>query len=246
MNIVMDIMEGDLKKFIDKNVRLTECHVKCLMRQLLQGLEQLHAAFFVHRDLSPANVFINKAGVCKVADFGLARSFGWHAEGSPVLSRAARTSQQQQHRFRPTMTAKTVTLWYRPAELIFGANLYGSAIDMWSCGCVFAELLLGRALFPGLNEIDQLGKIFELCGTPSDSLWPEARALPYFAPFTHKLPGGLETKLKGTSAEAVNLLQKMLQLDPHKRISATEALEHVYFSSIPLPCKPAELPVEYL
>eukprot|EP00922_Rhytidocystis_sp_ex-Travisia-forbesii_P052752 GHVS01078256.1.p1 GENE.GHVS01078256.1~~GHVS01078256.1.p1 ORF type:complete len:339 (+),score=24.28 GHVS01078256.1:185-1201(+) len=241
MNLVMDHMESDLKKVLDSKVRLSESHVKCIMLQILSGLKELHSWWFVHRDLSPANVFVNSDGICKVADFGLTRMFGWYMKEARFQHEGKRVEWSER------MTDKVVTLWYRPAELMFGATKYGSAIDIWSAGCIFAELLNGgRALFPGTGEIDQLGKIFHVRGTPADSNWKEARDLPLYCEFTKGEPQDLSTVVPGCAKAGVSLLDDMLALDPNKRISAEQALKHPYFNAVPLPCTPSELPLNYL
>eukprot|EP00922_Rhytidocystis_sp_ex-Travisia-forbesii_P052747 GHVS01078251.1.p1 GENE.GHVS01078251.1~~GHVS01078251.1.p1 ORF type:complete len:339 (+),score=30.41 GHVS01078251.1:185-1201(+) len=241
MNLVMDHMESDLKKVLDSKVRLSESHVKCIMLQILSGLKELHGWWFVHRDLSPANVFVNSDGICKVADFGLTRMFGWYMKEARFQHEGKRVEWSER------MTDKVVTLWYRPPELMFGATKYGSAIDIWSAGCIFAELLNGgKALFPGTGEIDQLGKIFHVRGTPSDTNWKEARDLPLYCEFTKGDPQDLATLVPGCAKAGVSLLDDMLALDPNKRINAEQGLKHSYFNAVPLPCTPSELPLNYL
>ncbi|EPR64751.1 putative cell-cycle-associated protein kinase [Toxoplasma gondii RUB] len=270
--LVMELMHGDLKKLVDSKTRLAIQHVKCIMLQILRGLHALHKRYIVHRDLAPANVFINDQGICKVADFGLSRCFG-----CPVVS--GTLSKQEQSKGETSqpgkessvesasktapvaisrkelMTSKVVTLWYRPPELLFGADRYGQAVDMWSVGCIMAELLTGSPLFPGANEIDQLSRIFSLRGTPTTaaalldeepSLWPLASSLPSFFPFTHTKPKSLKSVLPFCCADSLDLLDKLLQLDPSKRITAAEALNHRWFQQNPKPCSPKDLPVHLL
>ncbi|KAH0476629.1 MAG: uncharacterized protein KVP18_003019 [Porospora cf. gigantea A] len=179
VNLVMPHMASDLRKVLEKRVRFNEANIKCILQMILEGMKILHDNYFLHRDLSPANVFIAADGTCKVADFGLCRMYG-----SP----------------RPCKkTPKVVTLWYRSPELLFGAPYYQDKIDTWSIGCIFAELLNGgKPLFPGLTEVDQLAKIFAITGTPvvpqeqeeeegsqKDLYWPECKNLPLYVDFTH-------------------------------------------------------------
>lgn len=499
--LVMELMEGDLKKLIDSKTRLSMQHVKCIMQQILRGVHALHERYIIHRDLSPANVFINGKGICKVADFGLSRGFAFPlssscmpaaglaatatsssaapdppstrkidigggdgapaeeegrkeeffkaatpdlvedmTEGAEALgatthravkkhvvvsanvsspSRAtaagteegrisvalskraeaetaagaasrkrtaaeagldsttgarhtvaecatnttatvavspaaadvkkARQGPQDKeakgvstgegkkpavattaggHRGggcgagggggeekastattnagsaaetaaapgeeggappetaattagkpapplavsrKDLMTAKVVTLWYRPPELLYGADRYGPAVDIWSVGCIMAELLTGNPLFPGINEVDQLSRIFSLRGTPfsssSSSLqtasssisssisspdacsrngWVGAENLPSFFPFTHTPPKSLRTVIPFCCNDTVDLLEQLLQLDPRQRISAAAALQHRWFTQNPKACLPSELPLQLL
>lgn len=227
VNLVMPHMVSDLRKFLDRRVRLTEAQVKCILRQILLGLTELHANWILHRDLAPANIFIGSDGICKLADFGLARGFG-----SPRPSKK---------------TPRVVTLWYRAPELLFGARFYQDRVDVWSTGCIFGEMLLGgRPLFPGTEEIDQLARIFELMGTPDPQTWPEGSQLPQYIDFTHCEPQEFRAVFPGVSETALDLLRQMLCLNPAKRISAAQALEHPYFSALPLACEPSELPLHAL
>eukprot|EP01057_Protomagalhaensia_wolfi_P003801 Protomagalhaensia_wolfi_Nauph_80__3800@NODE_384_length_2633_cov_84_411719_g290_i0_p1_GENE_NODE_384_length_2633_cov_84_411719_g290_i0NODE_384_length_2633_cov_84_411719_g290_i0_p1_ORF_typecomplete_len322_score48_33Pkinase/PF00069_25/4_6e70Pkinase_Tyr/PF07714_17/3_4e44Kinaselike/PF14531_6/1_1e16Pkinase_fungal/PF17667_1/2_3e09Kdo/PF06293_14/3_5e09RIO1/PF01163_22/8_7e05WaaY/PF06176_11/0_00028APH/PF01636_23/0_00056Haspin_kinase/PF12330_8/0_037Seadorna_VP7/PF07387_11/0_037Pox_serthr_kin/PF05445_11/0_09 len=220
INLVMPLMESDLHKLLEKRIRLNDSQLKCIMKQVLEGVAELHRNWFLHRDLSPGNIFINDQGVCKVADFGLVRTFG-----SP----------------RPTKkTSMVVTLWYRSPELLYGSNYYQDKVDVWSIGCVMAEFLLGgKPLFPGTSEVDQLAKIFAVCGSPSvldksapdyeqklsTALWPDAKELPLFFEFTHREPQPWASIMPMVSATALDLLEKMLQLDPNKRITCEEVSE---------------------
>lgn len=136
------------------------------MYQLLRGLAFCHSHNVLHRDLKPQNLLINKNGELKLADFGLARAFG-----IPVKC----------------YSAEVVTLWYRPPDVLFGAKLYTTSIDMWSAGCIFAELAnAGRPLFPGSDVDDQLKRIFKLLGTPTEDTWPGITQLSDYKPFPCK------------------------------------------------------------
>mmetsp|Transcript_6943 Transcript_6943/g.9723 ORF Transcript_6943/g.9723 Transcript_6943/m.9723 type:complete len:183 (+) Transcript_6943:1-549(+) len=157
----------------------------------------------------------------KLADFGLAR-----LHGSPGR----------------LMTPTVVTRWYKPPELCFKANEYSEMVDMWGVGCIFAELMLRRPLFPGNDDIDQLAKIFQILGTPTKESWPNVGALPEFVEFTRQ--EGLDLKMTlftAASNDAMDLLQKMLVLCPSRRISASQALNHNFFSNAPPPADASEL-----
>lgn len=168
VHLVMPYMDTDLKKIIeDASIDLTEVHCKCLAQQVLQGLRGLHERFFVHRDVTPNNVLLSfRTGLAKLSDFGFTRSLSSK---------------------RP-MTTMCTTLWYRAPELLFGAKFYGTAVDLWSCGCVISELVLRHPLFPGRGEFDMLQKVIECRGTPTEEVWKDVSSLPNFLEFTRPGP----------------------------------------------------------
>jgi cell division cycle 2-like protein len=156
--MVMEYVEHDLKTLLDNMASAFQIgEIKTIMLQLLSAIDFLHSNWIVHRDLKTSNLLMNNRGQVKVADFGLARSFG-----SPL----------------GRMTQLVVTLWYRAPELLLGETKYNIAIDMWSIGCIFAELLNNDPLFKGRGEMDQLAKIIALLGTPDESRWPGLSSLP--------------------------------------------------------------------
>uniref|UniRef100_A0A8C3UA80 Cyclin-dependent kinase 2 n=1 Tax=Catharus ustulatus TaxID=91951 RepID=A0A8C3UA80_CATUS len=180
--------------------------------QLLQGLAFCHAHRVLHRDLKPQNLLINAEGSIKLADFGLARAFG-----VPVR----------------TYTHEVVTLWYRAPEILLGCKYYSTAVDIWSLGCIFAEMITRRALFPGDSEIDQLFRIFRTLGTPDEAAWPGVSALPdYKATFPRWARQDLAKVLPPLDDEGRKLLAQMLHYDPNKRISAKAALGHPFFRDV--------------
>ncbi|XP_043705965.1 cyclin-dependent kinase G-2 isoform X2 [Telopea speciosissima] len=156
--MVMEYMEHDLKGLMETMKQpFSQSEVKCLMLQLLEGVKYLHDNWVLHRDLKTSNLLLNNRGELKICDFGLARQYG-----SPL---------------KP-YTHLVVTLWYRAPELLLGAKLYSTAVDMWSLGCIMAELLAKEPLFPGKAEVDQLDKIFKMLGTPNEAIWPGFSKLP--------------------------------------------------------------------
>jgi len=185
--------------------------VQSYTKQLLQGLTYCHQRRIVHRDLKPQNLLIDKKGSLKIADFGLARAFC-----VPVRQ----------------YTHEVVTLWYRAPEILLGSPTYSIPVDIWSAGCIFAELLSKKPIFPGDSEIDQLFKIFRQMGTPTDEMWHGCTSLPDYKPSFPKWKKQEFSKAfeNTQSLAAIDLLEKMLTYEPAQRITAREALNHPYFS----------------
>ncbi|KAK3700360.1 hypothetical protein QZH41_009774, partial [Actinostola sp. cb2023] len=201
----------------------SEAQIKCLMIQLLKGTQYLHGHFIVHRDLKVSNLLLNGSGVLKIADFGLARSFGYPYE---------------------PMTPLVVTLWYRAPELLFGAKIHTTAVDMWAVGCIFGELLGNKPLVAGKSELYQIQLIVDLLGTPNDQIWPGFSGLPGTKEITLKRQpyNNLKHKFSWLSQAGLNLLNHMLMYDPCKRSTAQESLQNSYFIEKPLPIEPDMMP----
>ncbi|CAA6660084.1 unnamed protein product [Spirodela intermedia] len=222
--MVMEYMEHDLKGLMDVMKQpFSQSEVKCLMLQLLEGVKYLHDNWVLHRDLKTSNLLVNNHGDLKICDFGLSRQYG-----SPL---------------KP-YTHLVVTLWYRAPELLLGAKEYSTDIDMWSLGCIMAELLAKEPLFGGRTEVDQLDKIFRILGTPNERIWPGFAKLPGVKVNFIKQPyNKLREKFPATSfcgrptlSEAgFDLLNQLLTYDPEKRITADAALNHEWFCEVPLP-----------
>lgn len=224
IHLVMEFMDGDLKQMLeDKSFSIDETHVKCLAQQLLCGLAALHSKWFVHRDVTPGNILLSfRSGIAKLGDFGFARTLG--------------------HKGRP-LTPMCTTLWYRAPELLYGAKFYGQAVDIWSTGCVMAELYLRQALFQARGEFDMLTKVFEKRGTPTEEVWRDVSALPTFVEFSQHPKVPMATILPSASDFGHALIDGLLSLDPKKRPTPREALVHDYFASAwPEPCEPHDLP----
>ncbi|KAJ3357793.1 hypothetical protein HDU83_002921 [Entophlyctis luteolus] len=239
--IVMEFVEHDLKSLMDSmRSPFLQSEIKTLMLQLLSAVECLHSKWIVHRDLKTSNLLMNNMGMMKVADFGLARRFG-----DPLGN----------------MTQLVVTLWYRAPELLLGATEYSTAIDMWSVGCIFAELVNKEPLAPGKGEIDQLDKVnnsccasssvtlmreqlFKLLGTPTDRTWPGFSKLPVAKSFNFRFQpfSNLKLRFPSLTANGMDLMSRMLTYDPASRISAAEALRHPYFTENPPPKDPSLFP----
>lgn len=222
LHLVFEFMESDLEAVIrDRNIVLSPADVKSYIQMTLKGLAFCHTKWVLHRDMKPNNLLIGSDGQLKLADFGLARIFG-----SP------------DRRFTHQVFAR----WYRAPELLFGTKQYGSGVDVWAAACIFAELLLRRPFLQGSSDIDQLGKIFAAFGTPKPSQWPDMVFLPDYVEYQFVPAPPLKTLFAAASDDTLDLLSKMFTYDPKVRISAQQALEHRYFSSVPAPTRPALLP----
>ncbi|KAF4622005.1 hypothetical protein D9613_009298 [Agrocybe pediades] len=185
--------------------------VKKFTHQLNSGLLYCHSHRILHRDLKPQNLLIDSHDNLKLADFGLARAFG-----IPMR----------------TYTHEVVTLWYRAPEVLLGSRHYSTAIDMWSVGCIFAEMAMqGAPLFPGDSEIDQIFKIFRILGTPNEESWPGVSQLPdYKATFPQWSRQDLSRIVTTIDEAGLDMLKRTLTYDSAKRISAKRALTHPYFA----------------
>ena len=210
--LIFEYLNNDLKQFLDATSQpLAPRDLQRLLQQMLQAVAYLHANRVLHRDLKPQNILVDTVGNCKLADFGLARIY--------------------QFPLRP-YTHEVVTLWYRAPEILLGVLEYTPAVDMWSLGMIFAELVLKRPLCPGDSEIDQLFRIFRVLGTPSEEVWPGVSKLKEFkSNFPKWHPARLQELCPGLGDLGCDLLAQMLRYDPGARITAKDALAHPYFST---------------
>uniref|UniRef100_A0A3Q4GE41 Cyclin-dependent kinase 7 n=1 Tax=Neolamprologus brichardi TaxID=32507 RepID=A0A3Q4GE41_NEOBR len=172
-------------------------------------------------DLKPNNLLLDGSGVLKLADFGLAKSFG-----SPSR----------------VYTHQVVTRWYRSPELLFGARMYGVGVDMWAVGCILAELLLRVPFLAGDSDLDQLTKIFEALGTPTEETWPGLSSLPDYVSFKIFPGTPLEHIFSAAGDDLLELLQGLFTFNPSARTTATQALKMRYFSNRPGPTPGPQLP----
>ncbi|XP_073266433.1 probable serine/threonine-protein kinase At1g09600 [Populus alba] len=196
---------SDLTRIISRpGERLTEPQVKCYMQQLLSGLQHCHERGILHRDIKASNLLKDKNGMLKIADFGLANFFIRKPK-------------------RP-LTNRVVTLWYRAPELLLGSTDYGLGIDLWSAGCLLAEMFIGRSIMPGRTEVEQLHRIFKLCGSPPEDYWKIMRLPTSFRPPQHYKPSFQEA-FKDFPESSLVLLTTLLALNPAYRGTAASALQ---------------------
>ncbi|KAK4486932.1 hypothetical protein RD792_006244 [Penstemon davidsonii] len=238
--LVFEYMEHDLTGISSlPGVKFTEPQVKCYMEQLLSGLDHCHSHGVLHRDIKGSNLLIDDHGTLKIADFGLASYFDNHHS--------------------VPLTSRVVTLWYRPPELLLGATKYGVAVDLWSTGCILGELYAGKPIMPGRTEVEQLHKIFKLCGSPSEEYWRKSK-LPHSTVFKPIQPykRRIAETFRDLPDAAVGLMETLLSVDPSDRGTAASALNRAifnqfwlsfgvtdvdwFFQTNPLACDPSSLP----
>nr|AGH55868.1 Cyclin dependent kinase 9 [Brachionus manjavacas] len=219
--LVFEFCEHDLAGLLSNSkVKFSLSEQKKVMQQLLNGLYYIHKNFILHRDMKTANILVTKEGKLKLADFGLARA-------------VAQTNSSAKY------TNRVVTLWYRSPELLLGEKCYNKAIDMWGAGCIMAELWTKEPILKGGTEQHQLELIQNLCGPITTEVWPEVDKLELFNKIAQRADQKRKVKERlGNYIKDVNgldLLDKLLTLDPKKRIDSDEALDHDFFWTEPLP-----------
>ncbi|KAL2256584.1 hypothetical protein VTK26DRAFT_1441 [Humicola hyalothermophila] len=228
LNLVLEYLPlGDLEMLIRDvdRVRYGAGDIKAWMGMLARAVWFCHDNFVLHRDIKPNNLLIAADGEVKLADFGLARSFADPGR---------------------RMTANVVTRWYRPPELLFGARHYGGAVDVWSVGMVFAELIIRAPFLAGNTEVEQIALICKHIGTPTEDNWPGVTRLREYTVPSEVVPvWGKEaymSRFGAVGADGVDLLVRTLALDPRKRITAREMLEHRWWRTDPKPTRKEDLP----
>jgi serine/threonine protein kinase len=221
--IVTDLFDMDLHRLIVSRQPLSREHIRWFVYQLLRGLKYLHSAGIMHRDLKPANLLLNADCTLAVCDFGLAR--GYHE--------SVETSAAQ-------MTEYVVTRWYRAPEVMLSTSQYGPPVDMWSVGCILAEMLRGQAneaqpvMFPGGDYLHQLELIFDACGTPSseDVAFVDRRAKAFLDRQGVKQKRDWRTLFPDADSDALSLLDGLLTLSPARRLTVCGALAHPFFAGL--------------
>ncbi|KAM5266172.1 serine/threonine-protein kinase MAK isoform 1-T2 [Hipposideros larvatus] len=207
---IFEYMKENLYQLMkDRNKLFPESVIRNIMYQILQGLAFIHKHGFFHRDMKPENLLCMGPELVKIADFGLAREL----------------------RSQPPYTDYVSTRWYRAPEVLLRSSVYSSPIDMWAVGSIMGELYTLRPLFPGTSEVDEIFKICQVLGTPKKSDWPEGYQLASLMNFRFPqcVPINLKTLIPNASNEAIQLMTEMLNWDPKKRPTASQALKHPYF-----------------
>jgi serine/threonine protein kinase len=215
---VFEWVDKDLKQYMDSLKRKPTLEMmdmslcKSWMYQMIRGMDFCHRRGIIHRDLKPQNLLVSKDGVLKIADFGLARAIM-----IPVRA----------------YTHEVVTLWYRAPEILLGQKAYAPAVDMWSIGAIFAEMVNRHPLWPADCEFDELSRIFRTLGTPTESVWPGVSKLPDWNASFGKWPAKpLHKVCPRLDMEGLDLLSQLLAYDPSKRITARDAMAHAWFDDL--------------
>jgi mitogen-activated protein kinase 15 len=213
--LVFDFMETDLHAVIKANI-LEDIHKRYIIYQTLKCLKYMHSAEVLHRDLKPSNILLNAECHAKVADFGLARSL-----------------MQTDDDSTPLLTDYVATRWYRAPEILLGSHTYTKAVDMWSVGCIIGEMLLGKPMFRGKSTLDQIEKVFSFTGMPTTSDMAAIDS-PHVGKIVSSLPPiekpDLTALFPSAPHDALDLMEKLMMIDPSKRLTVQEALEHPYLT----------------
>ncbi|XP_014299979.1 cyclin-dependent kinase 4 isoform X2 [Microplitis demolitor] len=206
--LVFEHVDQDLASFISvcPPGGLSSQLIKQMSKEILLGVDFLHSHRIIHRDLKPQNLLVTREGKIKIADFGLAKTYD----------------------FEMRLTSVVVTLWYRAPEVLLGCP-YATPVDIWSVGCILAELNRLAPLFPGTSEGDELDRIFQVLGTPSQEEWPKNVSLSWTA-FPQRYPMPLKNIIPQINSDGLELIANMLTFNPHVRLTAAQALQHRYFT----------------
>jgi len=251
--LVYEYLEWDLSAVLERQRPMPETHVKSVLSMLLQGLAYLHSQGVMHRDIKPTNVLLHgTSGILKIADFGSARFAPTRVPRSLLAcnegdvgppNKEVSVVAQGEQEADGCLTREVCTRWYKCPEMLFGAVDYTESVDLWSVGCVIAELLSpeGKPLFPGGSDLEQLCLIFQALGTPREEEWPEVHNLPDYSKVEFRTRDPQPLAFEGhqhRSQAAVKLADSMLCLTPHRRLGANDALHAEFFCMDPQAVEP--------
>lgn len=215
--LMLEFCNASLLQYISsfKQERIPENQIKCIMRQILEGLKYLHRYFIIHRDIKPENLLVDSNGILKISDFGLSRKFSY-----PLKA----------------MTPDVVTVWYKAPELLLEAPTYGPAIDIWAAGCVLGELFKGTAILPGKSELNQITLIIDLIGTPNPVVMPDYQHCKALKKFEIKRQNynNVPQVFRAVSEKGLDILSQILVYNSAHRDSAQKFLDHQWFKTAPL------------
>ncbi|XP_050420866.1 cyclin-dependent kinase 20 isoform X2 [Adelges cooleyi] len=229
--LVLEYMVSGLSEMLhDETINLNDSHLKSYARMLIRGIQHIHSLNIMHRDLKPANLLISSKGVLKIADFSLSRLLWTDVDNDSVDC---------------CYTRQVATRRYRAPELLFGSIYYNRSIDMWSVGCILAEMYTRTSLFLGDSDMEQIAIVVHYLGTPTDKNWPKRKEMPDYNKLQfidcNSIP--MDSLLPDVDKQLVDLVAKLILYDADKRLNAEEALLHSYFFNEPLPCLEHRMPI---
>ena len=234
--IITDLMETDLHRVIYSRQELTDDHIQYFIYQILRGVLYMHSANIIHRDLKPANILANKNCDLKICDLGLGRAevYDYDQKKNNKKQKKKKTNESDSEE-DPELTEYVITRWYRAPEVILCPSHYAKAVDIWSVGCIFAELLGRQPLFPGDHYLDQIQKIIAVTGTPKMEdldFIQKKEAKEFFLKLVKRTKLTWSSLFPNANPIALDLLEKMLTFNPLKRYTVDQCISHPYFEGL--------------
>ena len=235
--IITDLMETDLHRVIYSRQELTDDHIQYFIYQILRGVLYMHSANIIHRDLKPANILANKNCDLKICDLGLGRAevYDYDEKKSTKKTKKKTKTDESDSEDDPELTEYVITRWYRAPEVILCPSHYAKAVDIWSVGCIFAELLGRQPLFPGDHYLDQIQKIIAVTGTPKMEdldFIHKKEAKEFFLKLVKRTKLTWSSLFPNANPIALDLLEKMLTFNPTKRYTVDQCISHPYFEGL--------------
>ena len=238
--IITDLMETDLHRVIYSRQELTDDHIQYFIYQILRGVLYMHSANIIHRDLKPANILANKNCDLKICDLGLGRAEVYDYDEKKNIKKNKKSSKKSKNEESdtdddPELTEYVITRWYRAPEVILCPSHYSKAVDIWSVGCIFAELLGRQPLFPGDHYLDQIQKIIAVTGTPKMEdldFIQKKEAKEFFLKLVKRTKLTWSSLFPNANPIALDLLEKMLTFNPKKRYTVDQCISHPYFEGL--------------